>query len=101
MPDHIQWPVGEPTVSLAERSWKDRRADRIHWVQGIPPKFSVVLVVGPEGKSAIQVHCEALGVKRVHRFCREATVAKHGRDWMRRPVCAWRGTRKNWISKNH
>ena len=39
--------------------------DHIHWVLRIPPKFSVALVVGSlKGKSAIQVHCEALGVKK-------------------------------------
>ena len=39
--------------------------DHIHWVLRIPPKFSVALVVGSlKGKSAIQVHREALGVKK-------------------------------------
>lgn len=38
--------------------------DHIHLVLRIPPKFSVALVVGYlKGKSAIQIHREALGVK--------------------------------------
>jgi len=39
--------------------------DHIHLVLRIPPKFSVALVVGYlQGKSAIQIHREALGVKK-------------------------------------
>ena len=39
--------------------------DPIHLVLRIPPKFSVALVVGYlQGKSAIQFHREALGVKK-------------------------------------
>ena len=39
--------------------------DHIHLVLRIPPKFSVALVVGYlKGKSAIQIHREALSVKR-------------------------------------
>ena len=39
--------------------------DHIHLVLRIPPKFSVALVVGYlKGKSAIQIHREALGVKK-------------------------------------
>ena len=39
--------------------------DHIHLVLRIPPKFSVALVVGYlKGKSAIQLHREALGVKK-------------------------------------
>ena len=38
--------------------------DHIHLVLRIPPKFSVALVVGYlKGKSAIQIHREALDVK--------------------------------------
>lgn len=39
--------------------------DHIHLVLRIPPKFSVALVVGYlKGKSAIQIHREALGMKK-------------------------------------
>lgn len=39
--------------------------DHIHRVLRISPKFSVALVVGYlKGKSAIQIHRDALGVKR-------------------------------------
>ena len=39
--------------------------DHIHLVLRIPPKFSVALVVGYlKGKSAIQIHREAVGVKK-------------------------------------
>ena len=39
--------------------------DHIHLVLRIPPKFSVARVVGYlKGKSAIQIHREALGVKK-------------------------------------
>ena len=39
--------------------------DHIHLVLRIPPKFSVALVGGYlKGKSAIQIHREALGVKK-------------------------------------
>ncbi len=39
--------------------------DHIHLVLRIPPKFSVALVVGYlKGKLAIQIHREALGVKK-------------------------------------
>lgn len=39
--------------------------DHIHLVLRIPPKFSVALVVEYlKGKSAIQIHREALGVKK-------------------------------------
>ena len=39
--------------------------DHIHLVLRIPPKLSVALVVGYlKGKSAIQIHREALGVKK-------------------------------------
>ena len=39
--------------------------DHIHMVLSIPPKYSVVMVVGYlKGKSAIQIHREMLGVKK-------------------------------------
>ena len=59
--------------------------DHIHWVLRVPPKFSVALVVGsPKGKSTIQVHCEALGVKKgftgKHFWSRGYSVSTVGLD---------------------
>jgi putative transposase len=59
--------------------------DHIHLVLRIPPKFSVALVVGYlKGKSAIQIHREALGVKRgftgKHLWARGYCVSTVGLD---------------------
>ena len=59
--------------------------DHIHLVLRIPPKFSVALVVGYlKGKSAIQIHREALGVKKVftgkHFWSRGYCVSTVGLD---------------------
>ena len=56
--------------------------EHVHMVLSIPPKLSVAMAVGYlKGKSAIQIHREALNVKaRLHRqaFLVERVLRKHG-----------------------